>query len=133
MVDQARTATIERIIEKILMSSFPNQPKNLVPFVLSLPNDGAKYHKILGSTQSVAMRAGLVNLQSGQDVGSHNTGKHEELLVILDGIGEVEIKELGRQRLHKGCVAYIPPDTQHNVINVGTEPLRYLYIVSRVE
>ena len=81
----------------------------------------------------MAMRSALVTLQSGQDVGSHNTGKHEELLLILDGVGKVEVEGLGRQRIHKGCVAYIPPCTQHNVFNVYAEPLRYIYVVSRLE
>jgi oxalate decarboxylase/phosphoglucose isomerase-like protein (cupin superfamily) len=30
-----------------------------------------------------------------------------------------------------GQIAYVPPDTRHNVFNTGTGPLRYLYIVSR--
>lgn len=115
------------------MDAVANQSKNLLPFVLTLSNDDIKHHEILKSPQSVKMRSGLVNLQPGQDVGSHTTGKHEELLVILDGIGEIETESLGRQRVHKGCVAYIPPATQHNVYNVDTHPLRYLYIVSRTE
>jgi quercetin dioxygenase-like cupin family protein len=115
------------------MNTVADQSKNLLPFVLSLPDDGIKYHEILKSTQSATMRSGLVTLQSGQDVGSHTTGKHEELLVILDGVGEVEVERHGRQRIQNGCVAYIPPATQHNVFNVDTQPLRYLYIVSRVE
>lgn len=115
------------------MSTVPDQSKKLLPFVLSLPDDDIKYHEIVKATQSVTMQSGLVSLQSGQDVGSHTTGKHEELLVILDGIGEVELEGHGRQKIQKGCVAYIPPATQHNVFNVDTNPLRYLYIVSRVE
>ncbi|MEW6685921.1 MAG: cupin domain-containing protein [Candidatus Edwardsbacteria bacterium] len=115
------------------MSTVIDQLKNLLPFVLSLPDDDIKYHDILKSTQSVTMQSGLVSLQPGQDVGSHTTGKHEELLIILDGIGEVELEGLGRQRIQKGCVAYIPPATQHNVFNVGIYPLRYLWIVSRVQ
>ncbi len=115
------------------MSTIVNQSKDLLPFVLSLPDDDIQYHEILKSTQSVTMHSGLVSLQSGQAVGSHTTGKHEELLVILDGTGEVEIEGHGRQRIQKGCVAYIPPATQHNVFNVDTKPLRYIYVVSRVE
>lgn len=115
------------------MNTVADQSKNLLPFVLSLPVDGIKYHEILKSTQSATMQSGLVNLQSGQDVGSHTTGKHEELLVILEGIGEVELEGFSRQRIQKGCIVYIPPATQHNVFNVDTLPLRYLYIVSRVE
>lgn len=115
------------------MGTVPDQTKNLLPFILPLPKDGTTYHKILGTDKSVTMRSGLVTLQSGQNVGSHNTGKHEELLVILEGSGEVELEELGRQKIQKGCVAYIPPTTQHNVFNINAEPLRYIYVVSRAE
>jgi quercetin dioxygenase-like cupin family protein len=115
------------------MSTNLNEVKNHLSFIRSLPKDEVKYHEILGSSQSVSMRSGLVCLHSGENVGSHNTGKREELLVILDGTAEVEIEGLGRQNIHKGCVAYIPPNTQHNVFNVDTEPLRYLYIVSPVD
>ncbi len=114
------------------MKSATDQSKKLLPFVRSLPDDDLKHHDILRSTQSVTMQAGLVNLGSGQEVGSHTTGDHEELLVILDGAGELEVEGHGRQRVEKGCVAYIPPATRHNVFNVGTEPLRYIYIVSHV-
>ncbi len=114
------------------MCTNPKVSKNLCPFVLALPRDEVKYHEILGVTQSEVMKSGLVCLQSGQDIGSHSTGKHEELLVILDGTGEVEIEGLGRQNIGKGCVAFIPSETQHNVFNVNNMPLRYLYIVSRI-
>jgi mannose-6-phosphate isomerase-like protein (cupin superfamily) len=115
------------------MSINPEKSKNLCPFIFPLPKDDFRYHKVLGLTQSKVMRSGLVCLQSGQDVGSHNTGKHEELLVILDGTGEVEIEGFGRQSIRKDCVAFIPPATQHNVFNIDSTPLRYLYIVSRTE
>lgn len=115
------------------MSTNPNVSKNLCPFVLTLPRDGVKYHEILGFTQSEVMKSGLVCLQPGQDIGSHSTGNHEELLVILDGIGEVEIEGLGRQSIRKDCVAFIPTETRHNVFNIDNAPLRYLYIVSCIE
>ncbi len=114
------------------MSNGVDQSENLFPFVLELPEDH-EYHEILKSSQSVTMQSGLVTLQPGKDVGTHNTGSYEELLVILEGTGEVESEGSARQHIKKGCVAYIPPATQHNVFNAGTSPLRYLYIVSRVK
>lgn len=107
--------------------------KKPLPFVISLPNDGNKYHEILKSTKSVRMQSGFINLQAGQNVGSHTTGNYEELLVILDGFGEIELDGHERQKIQKNCVAYIPPATEHNVFNLGNTPLRYIYIVSRVE
>jgi mannose-6-phosphate isomerase-like protein (cupin superfamily) len=110
-----------------------NEIKNRVSFIRSLPKDDVKYHDILGSSESVSMRSGLVCLHSGENVGSHNTGNREELLVILDGTAEVEIEGLGRQNIPSDSVAYIPPRTQHNVFNVDIGPLRYLYIVAPVD
>ena len=107
--------------------------KGLVPFVLVLPDDNAKYHELLKPPRSVVMHSGVVTLRPDESVGSHTTGKHEELLVILDGIGEVELGGFGRKKVHGGCVAYVPPLTQHNVLNVGTQPLRYVFVVSRAE
>ena len=115
------------------MDDLGQKPEGSLPFVLSLPADGVEYHEILKPPQSVAMRSGLVVLDCGEEVGSHSTRANEELLVVLDGIGEVEIEGENVQKIQKGCVAYIPPATVHNVFNVGTEPLRYLYIVSCVK
>jgi mannose-6-phosphate isomerase-like protein (cupin superfamily) len=106
--------------------------KKTSPFVLALPEDNGKYHEILGLKQSVSMKSGLVCLQPGENVGSHNTGSREELLVIVDGSGEVELEGCSNKKINEGCVAYIPPTTQHNVINTGEKPLRYIYIVSSI-
>lgn len=118
------------------MKTISKEPKiysaSTVPFVLSLPNDSIKHFSILDSSRSVQMRSALVTLQPGENIGSHNTGKNEELLVILEGVGEVEAHGLGKQRVSGQSVVYISPDNQHNVSNVGTVPLRYLYIVSKI-
>ncbi|OGU12094.1 MAG: hypothetical protein A2X61_09890 [Ignavibacteria bacterium GWB2_35_12] len=104
--------------------------KSLKPLILTLPNDGSSYFKILNDSMSYTMRSGLVTLQSGQDVGSHNTENKEELLIILSGTGEVEAEGLGKQRIDNGCAVYIPPQTQHNIFNAGSEPLKYIYVFS---
>ncbi|MDP4189646.1 MAG: hypothetical protein Q8905_16475, partial [Bacteroidota bacterium] len=62
----------------------------IIPFVLALPKDGDRYLELLNTSQSITMRSGLVVLQEGENVGSHNTGQHEEILIILNGCGEVE-------------------------------------------
>ena len=102
------------------------------PFVLPLPENGDRYYKILDIPESMALRSGLVVLQPGQDIGSHNTGKHEEMIIFLEGSGEIEIENGGLHVVGKGYIAYVPPATQHNVCNRGTGILRYLYIVTGV-
>jgi quercetin dioxygenase-like cupin family protein len=76
------------------------------------------------------MRSGFVTLQPGENVGSHNTGQHEELLVVLEGKGEVEAQGLGKKTIERGMVVYVPPNNQHNVYCMGTSPLKYVYVVS---
>ena len=110
----------------------PRTGNSTVPFVLSLSTDGIRHFPILDSSPGVGMRSALVTLQPGENVGSHNTGEHEELLVILDGVGEVQAQGFGKQRVSKESVVYIPAGNQHDVSNVGSTPLRYVYIVSQI-
>ena len=99
------------------------------PFTISLPTENG-YVEILGSSNCVAMQAGRVVLLPGQDCGKHSTGDHEELIVVLRGEGELEVEGAGRTKISAGMVAYNPPQTEHNVINTGIEPLAYIYIVA---
>jgi len=107
-----------------------SEMSNLAPFVLALPSDDTGHVEILGRTRGVAMRSGFVVLQPGQDVGVHSTEHCEELILVLCGHGEVEAEGLGRSEVGENHVAYIPPGTSHNVFNVGSEPLRYIYVVA---
>lgn len=102
------------------------------PLVISLPpaND---YVEILSSNNCVAMHAGRVVLLPGQDCGRHSTGHHEELIVVLSGKGELEVDGEGRTKISAGMVAYNPPQTEHNVINTGIEPLAYIYVVAPIK
>ena len=105
-----------------------------VPFILRLSQNGKEnVTTILDSTKSVQMRSGFVVLQPGENVGSHNTGEHEELLVILDGKGEIDAQGLGKKEVAGGMVVYIPPKNQHNVYCSGSVPLHYIYVVSKVK
>lgn len=101
------------------------------PFLFVLPADSAPYTMIMGPPRTHTMRSGLVNLAPGKDVGLHSTEKNEEMLVILEGRGEVELEGFGRLMISAGRTAYVPPKTRHNVFNTGTDPLKYIFIVAR--
>ena len=103
------------------------------PFVFQLPQDGTERLSLLKPPKSIKLRSGSVVLKRGESVGLHNTDHGEEFLVILDGNGALEINGRMHSALGKGCVAYIPPHTPHNIMNTGSEILRYVYIVSPVE
>lgn len=101
-----------------------------LPFVLPLPDAGAYAPLLNPPTDSSALRAGLVMLSPGAECGEHTTGSHEELIICLDGDGELYAEGLGTARLAAGYVAYNPPHTRHNVRNTGTAPLRYVFAVA---
>jgi mannose-6-phosphate isomerase-like protein (cupin superfamily) len=94
-------------------------------------NDKAEYQRLLeGKPQTLGMRSGRVHLEPGQACGQHSTKNHEEMLVFLTGQGELQIGGDGRLSVGVGKVAYIPPETLHDVQNTGPEPLTYIYCVA---
>jgi len=100
------------------------------PFVRELA-DPCDYHMLLtGKPQTCGMRSGRVRLAPGQSIGLHSTKGNEELLVFLSGNGVARIGEDTRLLVGAGKVAYIPPQTTHDVLNTGTEALVYVFCVA---
>lgn len=98
-------------------------------FVRSLP-EVQEPTRLLGKEDTVSMRSGLVILQPGQDCGWHSTENYEELIICLEGSGELASEGAARRPLAAGQYAYNPPQTRHNVFNTGTAAMRYIYVVS---
>ena len=103
---------------------------NRTPFSFTHPKDRNKYIEILRPPRTVTMRSGLIQLTPGEDVGLHSTKQDEEMLIILEGQGQVEIEGRVKLKISGGQVAYVPPMTKHNVRNRGTAPLKYIFIVA---
>lgn len=84
-----------------------------------------------GPPETVTMRSGSIVLHPSQNVGRHTTGNNEEALVVFSGSGEMRLAD-GTVLALKPCVVlYCPPETEHDVFNTGSEPLRYVYLVAR--
>jgi len=77
------------------------------------------------------MRSGLVVLAPGKAVGRHSTGRHEEILVVLAGAGEMRITGEPTLPVVAGTAVYCPPGREHDVLNTGHAELRYVYVVAR--
>lgn len=109
----------------------PNKP---VPKLIKLDPKGQDYLRVLaGPPETSTMRSGLVTLAPMKSVGKHSTEEFEELVIILDGQAEMKITGGGTLRLAKGFAAYCPPRTEHDVLNVGTDTLRYIYVVAEAK
>ncbi len=96
-------------------------------------NETAENQKLLdGKPQTCGMRSGRVYLPPNQACGQHSTKGREELLVFLSGQGELMIGQEDCYQVGRGKVSYIPPHTDHDVKNTGTEPLVYVYCVAPI-
>lgn len=94
-------------------------------------NDRPEYQRLLvGTPQTHGMRSGKVFLADGESCGLHSTKDNEELLVFLAGVGQLQIGKEETIQVGKGKVCYIPPNTEHDVKNTGSEPLVYIYCVA---
>jgi mannose-6-phosphate isomerase-like protein (cupin superfamily) len=105
------------------------QPK---PKTVTLDLTAMEYLRVLGGPpESVTMRSGYVVLLPSNSVGKHSTDTYEEIVVVLDGEGEMLFNDGSILPLKPHVVAYCPPKTEHDVRNSGDKPLRYLYIVAK--
>jgi len=95
-------------------------------------NDQPEYQRLLeGPPQTRGMKVGRVHLEAGKACGQHSTKDKEEILIFLSGEGELLVgDEKEVLAVGVGRVAYIPPQTIHDVRNTGPEPLVYVFCVS---
>jgi mannose-6-phosphate isomerase-like protein (cupin superfamily) len=100
--------------------------------VIALQSQGQDVTPVLsGPPETVTMSSGFVVLEPGKSVGKHSTQQNEELLVILDGEGQMTFSNGSKLALRANTALYCPPETEHNVTNTGKELLRYVYVVAR--
>lgn len=96
-------------------------------FVTEL-NDKQDYQRVIDPADTCGMKAGRVWLGPSDECGVHSTGTREEALVFLSGQGVARITG-SELPVGQGKVCYIPPQTEHNIINTGSEPLIYVFCV----
>lgn len=92
-----------------------------------------KYLRLLGGPpQTKGMRSGLVILKPGKEIGEHSTADKEEVLIILESRAKVSLEKHPTLVAQAGSLVYIPPNTSHNVTNIGRKLLKYVYIVAPI-
>lgn len=81
---------------------------------------------LVTGSDSRQIRSGLVALEKGKEVGEHEKGGREELIVFLEGTAE--LSGGGETRtVHAPAVALVPARTKHNVKNTSKAVLKYVY------
>ncbi len=102
--------------------------------VVKLEPGDKDYLMLLGGPpETASIRSGLVTLAPGASIGKHNTKTYEEMLVPLEGEGELRITGRPAITIKPGLITYAPAHTEHNVTNTGSKPLRYIFIVAKAE
>lgn len=113
--------------------SLDGQERRLLPKakVVSLSNDSNDLPLLSGPPDSAGMHSGMVTLLKEQTVGKHNTKSYEEILVVLQGEGEMILEGQPPLAFHAPAAVYCPPRTAHDVRNKGSAPLRYVYVAAK--
>lgn len=97
------------------------------------PGDQSYFLLLKGPPETKSFRSGLVTLAPGKSIGVHNSGVNEEMLVPLEGQGELRFPDHPPVPIKPGMVTYAPAHSEHDVINTGTSRLRYIFITARAE
>lgn len=103
------------------------------PQIIQLASGTDEYQPLFNESNTHQYHSGCVTLKPGESVGEHSTKSHEEIIIFLEGSGEVSSEHWERpQAVTAPAVAYMTPHTLHNVTNMGTSRLRYVYVVAKV-
>lgn len=99
--------------------------------VISLDTRGEKSINILRKGEnSIVLHSGFVTLKKGESVGKHNSESYEELIIVIKGTGRFVTEGKEPLVIKEGEALYSPPFSEHNVINIGDEDLKYVYVVA---
>ena len=100
--------------------------------VVALDSSAKELSVLTGPPESAGMKSGYIVLGPGKSVGKHSTGHHEELLVVMEGSGEMLFMDGSKLPVKANTAVYCPPETEHDVMNSGSQVLRYVYVVAEV-
>ena len=105
---------------------------NINPKRIKLTLESDEYQRFLKrGVDAVSMHSGLVTLEPGKSVGKHSTENCEEMIIVIDGEGEMLFTNLETLKLDEGFILYCPPNTEHNVKNTGGKSLKYIYVAAQ--
>jgi mannose-6-phosphate isomerase-like protein (cupin superfamily) len=104
---------------------------NIKPKAIKLAIDSIEYQRLLRrGDDTVSMHSGLVTLEPGKSVGKHSTKDCEEMIIVLNGSGEMRFNNDEMLKL-ENFILYCPPATEHDVKNTGEKPLKYIYVAAK--
>jgi len=103
------------------------------PILVTLKGQEKSTRILSGFPETMGIKSGHVILKPGENVGEHVTEAKEEVIIVLKGkamilCGNDDEPIVACER----SVVYVPPDTAHDVKNIGGDILEYIYVTSVV-
>ena len=104
-----------------------------VPKSIRINLDENLFQNIIDHPESSAVKLTLVTLKPEEHRLNKSDEQHEVMIVTLAGNGIVKIKHKEEKdeilNISTRDLAYCPPGTAFDIIDSGTETLKYLYII----
>lgn len=93
-----------------------------------------KYQRLISKDLgSFGIKSGHVTLKPGENIGEHSTSEREEIIIILRGEGKAIVDKNKIFTIKADHVLYIPPQTTHDIKNLGKENLGYVFVTSKAQ
>jgi len=109
-----------------------NEKKEPIPKVVSFGPESNQYQDLFeGEKDSVAFYSGVVTLEPNQSGELHSTEKYEEMIITLEGEGQIKIKKQKDIEIKFGKIALIPANTEHQLVNIGKKNFKYIYVATK--
>lgn len=123
-----------RLLLFLLFLAFLSCSHNIkLEYIHKVFEDNALNQRLFsGKPETWGVRAGRVVLEPQNQMHRHSTKANEEVIIPLSGVGQVIVGEK-KVSLKHGEILYIPPYTEHEVINPFTEVFHYIYVVSPIK
>lgn len=96
--------------------------------IKDLAKENTNFRKVIytGKNSQVV----LMNIPQKGDIGNEVHETIDQILVFVNGEGEVVINNSERQKVEKHSVVFVPAGTWHNFINTGDEDLKLFTVYS---
>ena len=103
-----------------------------IPKVVSFNPDSNQYQCLFdGEKDSVVFYSGVVTLAPNESGEIHNTEMYEEMIIPLEGEGQLQIPDYKNLDVKFGTIAFVPPHTEHHMANTGSKNLKYIYVATK--
>jgi quercetin dioxygenase-like cupin family protein len=110
------------------------QKSSRLPGVVVFQPDSVNYQPVFeGPADTVSFYSGVVTLKPGEEGEIHNTEAYEEMIIILTGKGQLSLSSGDSLSLEYGRIGYVPPNTEHHIVNDGPENLKYIYVAVKAD